>query len=113
MAATDLSAEALPAVGFFTKRITLDATASNAREVILPEWARRVSVAILDGSNVAQNGGVASSGTDGAAIGNDYLPITTAGLTWRVVAGRATGGGSIFLTASTASSYAHIMLEQE
>ena len=113
MAATDLSAEALPACGVLTKRVTLDTTASNAREVILPSWARRVSVFILDGSNVTQTGGIASSGTDGAAIGNDYLPITTAGLSWRVAAGRSTGGGSIFLTASTASSYAHIMLEQE
>lgn len=113
MAATDLSAEALPACGFLTKRVTLDATASNAREVILPDWARRVSAFILDGSSVTQNGGIASSGTDGGAIGNDYLPITTAGLTWRVAPGRSKGGGSIFLTASTASSFAHLMLEQE
>lgn len=113
MAATDLSAEALPACGVLTKRVTLDTTASNAREVILPSWARRVSVFILDGSAVTQAGGIASSGTDGAAIGSDYLPITTAGLSWRVASGRSTGGGSIFLTSTAASSYAHLMLEQE
>jgi hypothetical protein len=86
MAATDLSGEALPAVGFLTKRVTLDATANNAREIILPTWARRVSVFVVDGSNVAQLGALASSGT---------------------------GGGSIFVSATTASSFAQLMLEQE
>ena len=113
MAATDLSGEALPAVGFLTKRVTLDATANNAREIILPDWARRLSVFILDGTNTEQKGALASSGTDGASIGTDFLPIPTAGLTWRVVAGRQTGGGSIFVSASTASSFAQLMLEQE
>ena len=113
MAATDLSGEALPAVGFLTKRVTLDATANNAREIILPDWARRLSVFILDGTNTEQKGALSSSGTDGASIGTDFLPIPTAGLTWRVVAGRQTGGGSIFVSASTASSFAQLMLEQE
>jgi len=113
MAATDLSGEALPAVGFLTKRVTLDATANNAREIILPDWARRVSVVCVDGSNVAQLGALASSGTDGASIGTDWLPIPAAGLTWRVTAGRQTGGGSIFVSATTASSFAQVMLEQE
>ena len=113
MAATDLSGEALPAVGFLTKRITLDATANNAREIILPDWARRVSIFVLDGSNVEQKGALASSGTDGASIGNDFLPIPTAGITWRVAPGRQTGGGSIFVSATTASSFAQVMLEQE
>jgi hypothetical protein len=70
MAATDLSGEALPAVGFLTKRVTLDATANNAREIILPTWARRVSIFVLDGTNTEQKGALASSGTDGASIGN-------------------------------------------
>jgi|TARA_Y100000114_G_scaffold14231_1_gene11580 hypothetical protein len=113
MAATDLSAEALPLVGFLTKRITLDSTANNAREIILPPWARRVSLFIVDGSAAIQSGAVASSGTDGAAIGTDYLPITSGGLTWRVAPGRATGGGSMYVSATTASSFAQLMLEQE
>jgi hypothetical protein len=113
MAATDLSTTALPGVGFLAKRVTLDGTANNARQIILPPWARRVSLFIVDGSAAIQPGAVASSGTDGAAIGNDYLPITAAGLTWRVAAGRATGGGSIYVSATTSSSFAHLMLEQE
>ena len=114
MAATDLSAEPLPAAGFLTDRVTLDATAGNAREVVPPKWARRFSVTIMDGSAVVQAGGIASSGTDGAAIGNDYAPITTGGLTWLVAKpGLKGSGGSIFLTASTASSYAHFMFEHE
>ena len=113
MAATDLSSEALPAVGFVTKRVTLDSTANNAREIILPTWARRVSLFIVDGSAAIQSGAVASAGTDGAAIGNDYLPITSGGLTWRVAPGRTPGGGSIYVSATTASSFAQLMLEQE
>ena len=113
MAATDLSGEALPAVGFLTTHVTLDATANNAREIILPEWARRVSVFCVDGSNVTQLGAIASSGTDGASIGTDWFPVPTAGLTWRVAPGRATGGGSIFVSATTASSFAQVLLEQE
>lgn len=113
MAATDLSAVAMPAVGYYCVRVTLDASAGNAREVVLPEWARRVSVFIADASIVLGTGGIASSGTDGAAIGSDILPITAAGLTWRTAPGRANGGGSMFLTATAASSYAHVMLEQE
>lgn len=113
MAATDLSAETLPTVGFLTKRVTLDASANNAREVILPTWARRVSIYVKDGSGTIQPGDLAGAGTDGAAIGNDTFPITAAGLTWRPVPGRSPGGGSIFLSASTASSFAHVMLEQE
>ena len=114
MAATDLSAEPLPDAGFWTKRVTLDGTAGNAREVKPPKWARRFSVAIMDGSGVVQTGGIASSGTDGSAIGNDYFPITTGGLEWLVTKPGLNGpGGSVFLTATTASSYAHFMFEQE
>jgi len=113
MAATDLSVETLPTVGFLTRRVTLDGTANNAREVILPTWARRVSIFVKDGSGTIQPGDLATAGTDGAAIGTDTFPITAAGLTWRPVAGRSPGGGSIYLSASTASSFAHVMLEQE
>ena len=113
MAATDLSTVALPLVGFHTVRVTLDATANNAREIVLPDWARRVTIFILDGSNVEQKGAVASAGTDGASMGNDFLPIPTAGITWRVAPGRTKGGGSIYVSASTASSVAQVMLEQE
>ena len=114
MAATDLSAEAIPACGFLTKRVTLNATAGTARELKPPTWARRFSITIMDGSAVVQSGGIASSGADDTAIGNDYAPITTGGLTWLVTKPGLKGpGGSVFLTATTASSYAHFMFEQE
>lgn len=116
MAATDFSALAKSQSGSVTKRVTLNTTAGTAREVKPPTWARRVSVFITDGADppVLGAGRFATSGTDDTAIGNDYQIITTAGLTWRLSAGRAlNNGGSIFITADANNSVAQVQFEVE
>ncbi len=116
MAAADFSSLARGQSGSVTKQVTLETVAGNVREVIPPTWARRISVTITDGASppVAQNGSYATSGTDGAGIGNDFQVITTAGLTWRLSPGRAkNSGGSIFLTSASANSVAQVSFEVE
>lgn len=116
MAATDFSALAKSQSGTVTKRVTLNTVAGTAREVIPPTWARRVSVFITDGASppVVGSGSYATSGTDDTAIGNDVQIISTAGLTWRLSAGRAlNNGGSIFITSAAANSYAQVSFEVE
>ena len=115
MAATDLTAVAIPPCGFYTVRVSLEASAGNAREVQLPAWGRRYDIVFKQSDGTSDDAGkIASAGTDGAAIGNDHLPIASGGTyTIRVVAGQQKGGGSIFLAAATNSAYAHICIQQD
>ena len=116
MAATDFSSLAKSQSGSVTKQVTLNTTAGTAREVIPPTWARRVSVFVTDGASppVVGTGRFATSGTDDAAIGNDYQIITIAGYTWRLSAGNSkNSGGSFFITSDSNNSVAQIQFEVE
>lgn len=105
MAATDLSA--LPqGYGFATKRVALPTSAGNARAVILPKWARRLTIAFKasdDSTDAA--GSVCHEGTDDATQDTDALDIGSGqGFSFAIV-----GGATLYL-AGSASGYAHLAL---
>jgi len=115
MAAADLTAAVPEGPGIYVERIALEATATNAREIQLPEWARRVDVQFIESDDTKDDSGkVASSGTDGSAIGSDAIRVGAGAVyTFRTAAGRATGGGSMFVAASTANAYCIVCLQAE
>lgn len=93
------------------KRVALEATATNAREIQLPNWARRVTLAFkqTDGTT-DDSGALAFSGTDAAAIGNDVLPIASgAAYSFALTEGKQRPSSlSIYVTAGTASAFCHV-----
>jgi hypothetical protein len=105
VAATDLSSASPGTLGLYTKRVALESTGTNARELIVPSWARYVLVTITDSSGTAGAGSVASAGTDGSAIGSDVMPIAAGATLTLPVA----GGGKIYLSGPNAG-YAHVTL---
>ena len=106
--ATDLSALAGPAA---TKRITMDASAGNAEQVTLPAWASAVLIKIRDSGGTDTTGSYSYAGTDGAAIGNDVMPIDTTGA---VIYVRANPGEAnlrtVYLASDSAGGYAHVAI---
>jgi hypothetical protein len=105
MAATDLSSASPGTLGIYTKRVALQSTGANAREVIVPSWARYLLITVTDSSGTAAAGSVASTGTGGSAIGDDVMPIAAgATLTLPVAA-----GGRVYLSGPN-SGYAHVTL---
>jgi hypothetical protein len=115
MAATDLTSTAPDTAGIHIVRVALEATAANAREIQLPEWARRVDLQFVQSDDSTDDSGkVASSGTDGSAIGSNAIRVAAGAVyTFRVSAGRAKGGGSLYVAASTASAYCIVCLQPE
>ena len=112
-AAADYSTVATPANGLYIVRLALDAGAGNAREFIPPVWAGRFTVRLKKTDDTTdESGGLATSGTDGAAIGNDTMPID-AGSTYttRIANPGQRAGGSLFLTDATGSGFAHLSFE--
>ena len=109
--ASDLSSETGPIAA---KRVTMDSSGGDATAITLPTWCRKVTVVFKRSGGSDDSGKLALSGTDGAAMGNDHFPIASgAALEWRIVPGRSrdTAGEVIFLSASTSSAYAHLLLE--
>ena len=111
MAATDLRAVTGPLA---TARVTLEATAANAREILCPVWANQVTVTFVqtDGST-ADTGKIAGSGTDGGAIGDNHFPVSSGGALAFSLRGtdQVAGARSIYVAAGTNSAYCHVMLE--
>lgn len=106
MAASDLTSLAPPLA---MQRVTLEATAANAREIQLPGWARSVYVTFTSSGGAAEAGKVSHEGTDGAALGNNHMPVPSgSALTLPINVGRSTGARSIFVVGSSASAYAHV-----
>lgn len=106
MAAADLTALASPLA---MQRVTLEATATNAREIQLPSWARSVYVAFQSSGFTDEPGRVSHEGTDGATLGNNYMPVPAgAALTLPLNVGRSTGARSIYVAGSTASAYVFV-----
>ncbi|MCB9763933.1 MAG: hypothetical protein H6739_29450 [Alphaproteobacteria bacterium] len=97
-----------------TQRVAMDSTAGNCEAVTLPTWAKKCTIAFKqsDGST-NDSGKLAFSGTDGAAIGTDFMPISSGGAYSFDVAGggRDSSGLIIYIAADTNSAYAHIHVE--
>ena len=92
MAATDLSSLAR-GHGVAHSLVSLEATAGNARKVILPDWCRSVGVSFRDSAGAAAGGTVALTGTDGAAQ-STTAEIVGEGYQWREA---ILGGASLYL----------------
>ena len=106
MAAADLTALASPLA---MQRVTLEATATNAREIQLPSWARSVYVAFQSSAYADEAGRVSHEGTDGATLGANYMPVPAgAALTLPLNVGRSIGARSIYVAGSSASAYAFV-----
>ena len=106
--ATDLSTPAGPAA---TKRNSMDASAGNAEEVSLPTWASAILIKIRDGAGTDTTGSYSYTGTDGAAIGTDVMPIDTSGA---VIYVRANPGEAnlrtVYLASDAAGGHAHVAI---
>lgn len=103
--ATDYSSLAPGGVAFVTRRVAMDATAGNAEAVTLPSWCKRITVYFTDSSGSAEAGKLADSGTDGAAIGNDHVPIPSG-----VLLQERVQPGVIYLAGTSNGGYCHLMM---
>lgn len=104
--ATDLRSENSRPIA---KRITLSGTADNLTEVQIPTWAWRVTVEFIGAA-----GKIAFTGTDGAAIGTDYLTIpgdSIYEIGIRHGADHKMFAGSIYLASATASLVVEVGVE--
>lgn len=92
------------------ERITLSATPDQTQQVTLPTWARRVSI-IPQGAAVK----FAMSGTDGAALGADFLTIPDATSFYREVLAPLDRnvGRSVYVASATASAVFVVIAERD
>ena len=100
---------------FATVRVALEATAANARQIICPSWASQVTATFLTSAAAADTGKIASSGTDGSALGDDHLPVASGGaLSWQIKSSDQVGGAtpSIYVVAGTNSAFCHLLFEE-
>jgi|GEM_PF-1543438 hypothetical protein len=113
MAAVDLSATATPDNGTHIVRVALEAVAGNVTQVTPPTWAGRVTVQIMKADDTTDDKGkLASSGTQGNAIGNDWMRIAS-GATYTTAIARngKKAAGSLYVTDDTGAGYAHMSFE--
>lgn len=100
-----------------TLRVAMNATAGNATKVTIPGRYRRFTVRFLQTDDATNDSGkLAWSGTDGAAIGNNFTPIASGDKEeFKAFQGRARANGSydVYLAAGTNSAYAHLDLYAE
>lgn len=108
--AVDLSAQAPPRQ---VKRAALAAVADNLTLVILPEWARLVTVAFMQADELTTDTGYLTfAGVDGASKGSDWLPIP-AGAAYVFEVNPAPDDNSVvYLAAATNSAFAHLSFER-
>ena len=104
--AIDYSAVLPGSLAVVTKRAAMSGTAGNAVAVTLPDWCKRVSLFFTDSSGAAEAGKFSGTGTDGAAIGNDVMPVPSGA----ILQERIQGGHPIYLAGSTNSGYCHIAM---
>lgn len=91
------------------ERVTLSGTPDTTQEFILPVWARHVSI-IPQGNSVK----FAMSGTEGGALGADYVTIADGFCFTREVSapqGRNVGR-SVFVASATASAVVVVIAER-
>ena len=93
------------------KRITLSGTPNEATEIVFDERVRSVDVAFYNGSNDGVDGKIATTGTDGAAIGAAFLtaPADQRRTVTMARIGRKLGGFSLFVASATASAIAEVI----
>ena len=107
MAVNDLTGENGP---YAINRSTLNAT-DVAQQVKLPSWARRVTVMFKTSLFADDSGKVASSGTEGAAIGTNIFPVPSgSALEWRLLP-QVLSVNSIYISGDAGSGYATILIE--
>ena len=94
-------------------RVALDGTPDNLTQVTLPDWARVVTVAFKKNDGVTDDSGfLLFTGVDGASKGTNWFPIGSGGAYEFGVNPRATDGAVMFLAATTATAWAHVMIER-
>ena len=98
-----------------TTRVSMDATPGNVEAVTLPSWARKITIQFKTSDDSTDEAGkIASSGTDGVAIGNDWFQVASGSALELVPsAGRARDddGHVVYLAGASASGYAHLIVE--
>lgn len=115
--ASDLSATARVASGSVAIRVALDATAGDVTAITLPWWCRVVDIFVKQNDDATDDAGkFASSGTDSAAVGDNWFPIPAGqGLTIPVglpIQQPVAANPVIYLAAATASAFAHLILRE-
>ena len=107
MAVNDLSGANGP---YLIKRSTLNA-ADTAQQVKLPSWCRKVTVMFKTSAFADDSGKVASSGTEGAAIGNDIFPIPSGSALEFKLMPSVLAVNSIYISGDSGSGYATLLIE--
>ena len=115
--AVDLSATARHASGTVAIRAALDATAGDVVAITLPSWCRVLDIYVKQSDDSTDDTGkLATTGTDSAAVGNNWFPIPAGqGLTINTgltITQPAASPPVIYLAAATASAYAHLLLRE-
>jgi hypothetical protein len=90
-----------------TVRVALDTIALLSEEVTIAQQYRHVRAHFLNSSGVAESGKVATSGTDGTAIGNNMEPVP-AGCTWWEDLPFGNKDAVLFLAADSGGAFAHV-----
>ena len=93
-----------------TARSTLEATAANARQVVVARQYRKITITFLTSAEAADSGEVSYTGTDGAAMGTDAFPIGS-GQALEITVPRQNDTFTFYVRASTASGFCQILLE--
>lgn len=89
-----------------TKRFQLSATINRLTKVTLPRGAGRIQVGSVNELKLTH------TGTDGSAIGTDYMFIT-ANNVLSIRLGRGNNRlDDIYIASGTASAYVHILFEE-
>ena len=107
MAVNDLSGSNGPLV---INRSTLNA-ADTAQQVKLPSWCRTVTVMFKTSAFADDAGKVASSGTEGAAIGNNIFPVPSGSALEFKLMPSVLATNSIYISGDAGSGYATLLLE--
>jgi hypothetical protein len=117
--ATDLTTTLADQAPWATARVALNATAADVEAVTLPLWCGRLTVRFKQNDTSTDDSGFLSyTGSDGGAMGTDRFPISSgqsisfAVRTKEMVSGTK-GRQQVYLTASTNTAFAYLILEEE
>jgi len=112
MAVDDLSANNPPTV---MRRSSALPAAGTMREITLPTWVRKVTVALKAADQVTDDSGwiAVDEQTDGVAVDkSEAFPVASGGaLSFAMTPGRSRGSSTIYVTGDTAAGYCYLVLE--
>lgn len=116
MATLNLSTTQIPDSGVLIGREELSGTAGQAREVVPPLWAGRVTFHVRQSDDVTlDEGKVATTGEDDVAIGDDWMPIPSAcpaGVEFGIGRQGTKTGGALYVAAATNGAFLHYAFER-